>query len=100
MSQLIALPCPTRSKPRFHLEAHQKAADYTLAKIKLGNIDGVLGIVILLLLTLGGVINWAFGYWTLICLIALNSRRSGNSHYFSDNDTGRNTYQRLSNLCD
>jgi len=54
---------PDAFKTKVPLEAHQKAADYTLAKIKLGNIDGALGIVILLLLTLGGVTNWAFEYW-------------------------------------
>jgi STE24 endopeptidase len=57
---------PDTFKTKVPLEAHQKAADYTLAKIKLGNIDGALGIVILLLLTLGGGINTAFGYWTSI----------------------------------
>ena len=57
---------PDAFKSKVPLAAHQKAADYTLAKIKLGNIDGALGIIILLLLTLGGVINWAFEYWTSI----------------------------------
>ncbi len=57
---------PDAFKTKVPLEAHQKAADYTLAKIKLGNIDGVLGIIILLLLTLGGGINWAFDYWTAL----------------------------------
>ena len=55
---------PDAFKSKVPLEAHQKAADYTLAKIKLGNIDGALGIVILLLLTLGGGINMAFEYWS------------------------------------
>ena len=57
---------PDAFKTKVPLDAHQKAADYTLAKIKLGNIDGVLGIIILLLLTLGGGINSAFSYWTSI----------------------------------
>ena len=57
---------PDAFKTKVPLAAHQKAADYTLAKVKLGNIDGALGIVILLLLTLGGGINWAFEYWTSI----------------------------------
>ena len=57
---------PDAFKTKVPLDAHQKAADYTLAKIKLGNIDGALGIIILLLLTLGGGINSAFGYWTSI----------------------------------
>lgn len=57
---------PEAFKSKVSLEAHQKAADYSLAKLKLGNLDGVLGIVVLLLLTLGGVINWAFGYWATL----------------------------------
>jgi STE24 endopeptidase len=57
---------PDAFKTKVSLAAHQKAADYTLAKIKLGNIDGALGIIVLLLLTLGGGINMAFGYWTTL----------------------------------
>ncbi|MDD5267031.1 MAG: M48 family metallopeptidase [Methylococcales bacterium] len=57
---------PDAFKAKVPLAAHQKAADYTLAKIKLGNIDSALGIVILLILTLGGGINWAFNYWNTI----------------------------------
>ncbi len=55
---------PEAFRTKVPLEAHQKAADYTLAKIKLGNIDGALGIIVLLLLTLGGGINMAFEFWT------------------------------------
>jgi STE24 endopeptidase len=54
---------PDAFKTKVPLEAHQKAADYTLAKINLGNIDGTLGIIVLLLLTLGGGINIAFECW-------------------------------------
>lgn len=57
---------PDAFRTKVPLEAHQKAADYTLAKIKLGNIDGALGIIVLLLLTLGGGINTAFEYWGTI----------------------------------
>ena len=57
---------PDAFKAKVPLAAHQKAADYTLAKIKLGNIDSALGIVILLSLTLGGGINCAFNYWNTI----------------------------------
>ena len=57
---------PDAFKAKVPLAAHQKAADYTLAKIKLGNIDSALGIVILLLLTLGGGVNCAFNYWSTI----------------------------------
>jgi len=55
---------PDAFKDKVPLAAHQKAADYTLEKVKLGNIDGILGIVVLLLLTLGGGINASFEYWS------------------------------------
>ena len=55
---------PDAFKDKVPLAAHQKAADYTLEKVKLGNIAGILGIVVLLLLTLGGGINASFDYWT------------------------------------
>lgn len=45
------------------LEAHQKAADYTIAKGKLGDIDSVVGIIFLLALTLGGGITLVFNFW-------------------------------------
>ncbi len=54
---------PEAFKTAVPLEAHQKAADYTLAKGKLGDIDRIVGVVALLLLTLGGVINTVFQYW-------------------------------------
>ena len=55
---------PEAFKTKVPLEAHQKAADYTLAKVKLGDIDGVVGIIVLLLMTVGGVINFIFEYWS------------------------------------
>jgi STE24 endopeptidase len=51
---------PDAFKDTVSLEAHQKAADYTVEKERLGNIDSVLGIIFLLLLTLGGGIQLAF----------------------------------------
>jgi STE24 endopeptidase len=54
---------PEAFKSTISLEAHQKAADYTLEKGKLGQIDGIVSIVALLLLTLGGVINAIFSFW-------------------------------------
>ncbi|MGZ8151676.1 MAG: M48 family metallopeptidase [Methylovulum sp.] len=54
---------PDAFKNKVSLEAHQKAADYTLAKGKLGDIDSIISVVILLLLTLGGGINSVFEYW-------------------------------------
>ena len=44
------------------LAAHQKAADYTLAKSKLGDIERALGVVLLLILTVFGGINAAFEF--------------------------------------
>jgi STE24 endopeptidase len=55
---------PDAFKNTVSLEAHQKAADYTLAKGKLGDIDSIIGLVALLLFTLGGIINAIFNYWT------------------------------------
>ena len=57
---------PEAFKDKVPLAAHQKAADYSQAKLKLGNIDGVLSIVVLLSLTLGGGINLAFSYWPTV----------------------------------
>ena len=57
---------PDAFKDKVPLTAHQKAADYSQAKLKLGNIDGVLSIVVLLALTLGGGINLAFSYWLTV----------------------------------
>jgi STE24 endopeptidase len=45
------------------LAAHQKAADYTVAKAKLGIVDTVLDAAILLVLTLGGVLQWLSDAW-------------------------------------
>ncbi|MFA5982420.1 MAG: M48 family metallopeptidase [Methylococcaceae bacterium] len=46
------------------LEAHQKAADYTLDKGKLGGIDSIISYALLLLFTLGGGINALLQFWT------------------------------------
>jgi STE24 endopeptidase len=55
---------PEAFKSRVTLEAHQKAADYTIEKGKLGNIESIFGGIVLLLLTLGGGIDMAFKYWS------------------------------------
>ncbi len=55
---------PEAFKATVALDAHQKAADYTVEKGKLGDIDSVIGIIFLLLLTLGGGISMAFNYWS------------------------------------
>ncbi len=54
---------PEAFKNTISLEAHQKAADYTLEKSKLGDTDGIIGVILLLVMTLGGGINLAFEFW-------------------------------------
>lgn len=45
------------------LDAHQKAADYTVARGNLGQIERIVGAVILLLITLGGITGNVLGFW-------------------------------------
>ncbi len=45
------------------LQAHQKAADYTLAKGRLADVDRIVGLIALLALTLGGVVDGVFQAW-------------------------------------
>ncbi|WP_150049505.1 MULTISPECIES: M48 family metallopeptidase [Methylomonas] len=49
---------------RVTLAAHQKAADYTIEKSKLGDLDSIVGILFLLALTLGGGISLVFEFWS------------------------------------
>jgi STE24 endopeptidase len=45
------------------LNAHQKAADYTVAKARIGMLDLVINTLALLVLTLGGLIDWLQVQW-------------------------------------
>jgi STE24 endopeptidase len=45
------------------LAAHQKAADYCVAKSRLGMVDSALGVAMLLALTLGGALQWISDAW-------------------------------------
>lgn len=45
------------------LEAHRKAADYTVAKTRLGMVDTVLDAALLLVLTVGGGLQWLAEQW-------------------------------------
>jgi STE24 endopeptidase len=45
------------------LSAHQKAADYTVSKVRLGVLDLLIGTAALLALTLGGFIDWLYAQW-------------------------------------
>ncbi|MEW4982794.1 MAG: M48 family metallopeptidase [Cycloclasticus sp.] len=48
---------PDDFKGKIDLDAHQKAADYTIAKTKVANLNTILGSALLVVLTLGGIIN-------------------------------------------
>jgi STE24 endopeptidase len=48
------------------LAAHQKAADYTVAKARLGIMDTLLDVLILLVLTLGGGLQWLSDLWQAV----------------------------------
>jgi len=49
---------PARFADKVSLEAHQKAADYTLAKLKFGHISGIFGLLLFALWTVGGGLAW------------------------------------------
>jgi STE24 endopeptidase len=48
------------------LAAHQKAADYTAAKARLGMIDVLVGAAVLLVFTLGGLMQWLSDAWSKV----------------------------------
>lgn len=54
---------PDAFKETVSLEAHQKAADYTIDKGRLADIDSVISVIVLLTMTLGGGISLAFRIW-------------------------------------
>lgn len=54
---------PAAFAEKVSLSAHQKAADYTIEKSKLGDIDSLVGLILLIFLTLGGGISLVFEYW-------------------------------------
>jgi STE24 endopeptidase len=54
---------PEAFKETVSLADHQKAADYTIEKERLGNIDGIISVIVLLLMTLGGGISLSFQFW-------------------------------------
>lgn len=62
---------PQAFKDRVPLAAHQKAADYTVEKNSLGDVDSGIGMLFLLALTLGGGISLAFDFWSTFELSAM-----------------------------
>lgn len=59
---------PDAFKEEVSLEAHQKAADYTRAKGKLGRVEGFFGMTVLLLWTLGGGLGLLSEAWQGLAL--------------------------------
>ncbi len=55
---------PANFADRVTLEAHQKAAGYTIAKTRLHVIEMLFGVLVLLLLTLGGGVQWLSEQWS------------------------------------
>ncbi len=47
------------------LESHQKAADYTCAKTRLGYVNMMLGTALVLVLTVGGGLNVLSEFWAI-----------------------------------
>lgn len=54
---------PGAFEGRIPLDAHRKAADYTVARTRLGQVDDVYGAVLLLALTLGGGLTILDRFW-------------------------------------
>jgi len=57
---------PARFADAISLEAHQKAADYTLAKLRIGKWSGLYGLLLLFIWTLGGGLAWLDGVWVAV----------------------------------
>ena len=55
---------PAQFSEKIPLESHQKAADYTHAKVNLAGISIILDVIVLLAFTLGGGINWLDQFWS------------------------------------
>ncbi len=54
---------PAEFSAAIPIEAHQKAADYTVARVRLGMIDLIVGALYVLILTLGGVLQALHEFW-------------------------------------
>lgn len=54
---------PEAFRSQVDLASHQKAADYTVAKGKLNRIESIVGMVLLLVWTLGGGLALLSGFW-------------------------------------
>lgn len=54
---------PEAFADRVTLAAHQRAADYSIARTRLGQIETLYEAALLLLWTLGGGLQWLIGFW-------------------------------------
>ncbi len=54
---------PEAFADRITLAAHQRAADYSIARTRLGQIESLYEAALLLLWTLGGGLQWLIGFW-------------------------------------
>jgi STE24 endopeptidase len=54
---------PAAFAGRIELQAHQRAADYTVAKTRLQMLDSLVSVALLLAFTLGGGLQWLYDYW-------------------------------------
>ena len=54
---------PQAFREKIDLPAHQKAADYTSAKTRLGMLNALFEAILLLIFTLGGGIQWIAEFW-------------------------------------
>ncbi|MCW8826460.1 MAG: M48 family metallopeptidase [Gammaproteobacteria bacterium] len=59
---------PTEFADSISLEDHHKAADYTTAKLKLGAVESLYGVLWLLLWTFGGGLEWLDQQWYTLAL--------------------------------
>jgi len=57
---------PASFSDSISLAAHQKAADYTMAKTRLGSLDVIVGAVLVLAFTLGGALQWLSDAWARV----------------------------------
>ena len=62
---------PAAFRGTIALEAHQRAADYTTARVRLAMIEVVVGALLVLTLTLGGALQAMHAAWTVLGLAGL-----------------------------
>ncbi len=64
---------PTEFQEKITLEQHQKAAEYTQAKLSVNHFEIIFSTIVLLVWTLGGGLNWLDNTWQVLGYGALNT---------------------------